>query len=131
MNSKPQTPLEKLTAEKIRIKKETEEQEIKLNRHVTYVQANAGSLFLSFVSSMLFNQSDKKSSKALPAADSGEEAKDAVATNLSFADFIPFTKLLIPAVWEISKPILISWSIKKATSVVAGLFSRKKDSKKH
>lgn len=130
MNSKPQTPLEKLTAEKIRIKKETKEQEIKLNQHVTYVQANAGSLFLSFFSSMLFNQSDKKTSKALP-ADSNGEAKEPVTTNLSFADFIPFTKLLIPAVWEISKPILISWSIKKASSVVTGLFSRKKDSKKH
>lgn len=129
MNSKLQTPLEKLTAEKRRIWQETKEQEIKLNRQITYIQANAGSLFLSYLSSMLFSPNAKKTLPP-PTGTTDGETNEASSANISVADFIPFAKLLLPAVWEIAKPILISWSIKRAGAVVAGLFSRKKQNNK-
>lgn len=130
-NSKPQTPLEKLKAEKERIRQETKEQELRMNQHITYVQSNAGSLLLSFASSMLFPSHAKKNA-ALPSSDNlSVQAGEAGTGKLSLADFLPLTKLLLPTVWEMSKPILISWGIKKATSLASGLFSRKKHKSKN
>ena len=124
MNSKPQTPLEKLTADKNRIKRLTQEQEVKLNEHIVYVQQNAGSLLLSLVSSMLFAPSAKKENKqAIP---TGEQPETIAAGRLSLADFIPVGKLLLPVAWDIAKPILLSWGLKKVTQITTGLFSRKK-----
>jgi len=125
MNSKPQTPLEKLTAEKKRIRQLTQEQEIKLNAHIVYVQQNAGSLLLSFVSSMLFAPPAKKENKEASTQSEGQ-AETTTTESLSFSDFIPVGKLLLPVAWDIAKPILLSWGIKKATQIAAGLFTRKK-----
>lgn len=125
MNSKPQTPLERLTAEKNKIKQLTKEQEIKLNEHIVYVQKNAGSLLLSLVSSMLFAPSAKKENNPAPTP-SGEQPETTSTGSLSLADFIPVGKLLLPVAWDIAKPILLSWGIKKATKIASGLFTRKK-----
>lgn len=124
MNNQPLTPLEKLLAEKSRIRSLTKKQEAKINEHFTYVQANAGNLFLSFISSMLFKPSSKEKKEG---AKSAEATRTEVATEpFSFADLLPMTKLLGPVVWEVTKPILLSWSIKKASTFVAQLFTRKK-----
>jgi len=126
-NSKPLTPLEKLTAEKTRIRLLVNEQEIKMNEHITYAQANAGSLFLSFLSSMLFTQSDRKASQAeTNSPDGSTPASTPSSTPFSFADLLPLSKLLIPVAWDVAKPILLSWGIKRASAILAGLFTRKK-----
>ncbi|MDD4516312.1 hypothetical protein [Massilibacteroides sp.] len=125
MNNKPQTPLEKLKTEKKRILALTKEQENKLNEHVAYVQTNAGTLFLSFISSMLFRQSEKKQDQTT-SAPSDKNAGNSLSEQLSLADFLPLTKMLIPVAWDIAKPIFISWGIKKAGSIIGKLFSRKK-----
>jgi hypothetical protein len=124
-NNKQQTPLEILTAEKKRIRQLTKEQEVKINEHVTYMQANAGSLFLSFLSSLLFNSSAKNEEQA-QASTSDEVQTDSLATAFSIADLLPLTKLFVPVAWNVVKPILISWGIKKAGNLLAGLFVRKK-----
>lgn len=97
-----------------------------MNEHVAYVQANAGSLLLSTLSSMLFKPSSTKETQTSP--DSSEEKTEgtSLAGNLSFADFLPLGKVLLPVAWDVAKPILISWGIKKAGTIVTGLFSRKK-----
>lgn len=126
MNNKPQTPLEKLTAEKIRIKQLTKEQEAKLNDHFVYIQTNAGSLFLSAVSSMLFAPSAKKESNPASASSPGKQPETGAMENFTLADFLPLGKLLLPVAWDIAKPILLSWGIKKVTRMATGLFARKK-----
>lgn len=121
----PQTPLEKLTAEKIKIRRLVKEQETKLNEHIVYVQANAGSLLLSFVSSILFAPSSKKENTKETDPSEKETASN-MPGNLSLIDFLPISKLLLPVAWDIAKPILLSWGIKKVTRMATGLFARKK-----
>lgn len=123
-NSKIQTPTEKLLAEKNRVKQLLQKQETTLNGHITYIQANAGSLLLTFVSSMLFSPS-KKDGQAKTTNAEGENAGTA-SEPLSFADFLPLTKLMLPVAWDIARPILMAWGIKKAKVWASKLFTRKK-----
>lgn len=125
MNSKPLTPLQKLTAEKNRIKQLTKEQEAKLSEHYNYVQSNAGSLLLSFVSSMLFSKSSSKDTDSTVET-SNQDTNNEPASSLSFSDLIPMSKLLLPMVWEIAKPMLLSWGIKKVSQFTASFFTRRK-----
>ncbi|MDD2437478.1 MAG: hypothetical protein PHG27_07595 [Massilibacteroides sp.] len=124
-NNRQQTPLEILTAEKKRIRQLAKEREVKINEHVAYMQANAGNLFLSFLSSMLFSSSSDKE-EHVQTSTSGDRPTDVLTTAFSFADLLPLIKIFIPIAWNVVKPILVSWSIKKAGSFIAGLFAPKK-----
>lgn len=124
-NSKHQTPTEKLRIEKCRVSRLLKEQEATINAHVSYVQDNAGRLFLSFISSMLFNPSSGKSGQ-LKTVDTEKRGSKTASEPLSFADFVPLTKLMIPIAWDIAKPVLLSWGIKKAGTLLSGIFTRKK-----
>lgn len=124
-NNKPQTPTEKLTAEKNKVSQLLKEQERTINAHVVYIQDNAGSLLLSFVSSMLFSPSSKKDAQA-GTSDADAKTPGIPSEPLSLADFLPVAKLMLPVAWDLARPILISWGIKKAGALFSGLFTRKK-----
>jgi len=134
VRNKPLTPLEKLLAEKIDIEEKCHMQEKKLNEDFAYIQDNVTGLILSSVSSLLFppKKTIKKADQQLshsgqyPSLISGDEENDTKSSSLSISDYITITKSLLPVAWEVLKPIIITWGIKKAKSILFGLFAGKK-----
>jgi len=115
-----QTPFEKLLAEKERIRKHSRQQEHKLNEDLSYLQDNAGSLLLSGVSSLLFSGSaTAKKNKALPASEQSP-AVHAPTASLGLADFLPIGKMMIPVLWELAQPLIITWCIRRLKKVFSG-----------
>ena len=120
---KTMTPFELLIAEKADIKDKCRKQEEKLNEDFTYIRKNASGLLLSGLSSLFFSSGnngvkDKKTSV------SNSNAKKNVAYSIS--DYMNIAKGLLPVAWDVIQPIIITWSINKAKSLLWGLFSKKK-----
>ena len=127
MNNR-QTPLERLIAEKQRLKERSVDQERKLGKDFAYIQANAGSLLLSGLSALLF-PGPKGESKGKQAAAPVPGAPQP-ALSLGLTDYLSIAKGLLPIAWEVAQPLLMSWGIKKTRKWIVSLFSRKKaDSK--
>lgn len=124
------TPLEILQAEKERIQQECFIKETDLNNHFCYIQQNAGTLLLSGISSLLFprNKTNQKKSNANKTQLSLQTTGQPTATNstLSIKDLMGLGKALLPAAWEVVQPILISWGMRKMTTWVSNLFTKKK-----
>lgn len=118
------TPLQKLISEKERVRNQCKQQEEKLSAQFGYFQNNAGSILVSGLSSLLFPKS--KSSPAQANSDLQQkesEANQSIALGLS--DYLSIAKSMMPALWDIARPILISWGIARARSVVMKLFHKK------
>lgn len=124
---KPLTPIEKLLADKVDIEAKCRIQEQKLNEDFTYIQNNAYGLLLSGISTLLFpprNPSSKNEKLSLPA--SGNDTHEAKNSPISISDYLSIAKGLMPVVWEIAQPLLLTWGIGKAKSLLHGLFAKKK-----
>ena len=116
-----QTPLEKLLAEKERIRQQSRQQEQKLNEDLSYLQDNAGSLLLSGISSLLFSGSaTAKKSKALLPASVQSQAVHTPMASLGLADFLPIGKMMIPVLWELAQPLIITWCIRRLKKAFSG-----------
>lgn len=121
-----QTPLEKLTSDKLRLQEACRAQAAKLNDDLSYIQENAGSLLLSGLSSLLFPGPKAATKKEGPGPKpSPQPRQSSLALNAS--DYLSIAKGMIPVAWEVAQPLLMSWGIKKAKKWLAGLFSRKKE----
>lgn len=119
-----QTPLEKLISEKQRIQQQCVLQEQKLNDEFLYIQDNAGNLLLSGVSALLFPGTKTKSKTTdtnLPAT------AEASPVSLGFAEYLAVVQNLLPVAWDVVRPLLITWGMRKAqTWIVGKLFKKKK-----
>jgi hypothetical protein len=134
---KPLTPIEKLLKDKIELREKCRVQEKKLCDDFAYIRDNASSLLLSGVSSLLFSSRNatKRNGKL-----SGEDEHNAVENMaiesdasgrhapILVSDLFALSKTLWPVVWEIAQPILITWGVRKASSLFLGLFFKKKKS---
>lgn len=118
-----QTPLEKLISDKERIRKQCAIQEEKLNDDFNYIQNNAGKLLLSAFTAILFpnnksENADKTSIQAVPAEP---------IQPIGLSDYISIAKGMMPVLWDVAKPLLITWGIKKVQHIfVNALFKKKK-----
>lgn len=120
-----QTPLEKLTSEKKMIKELCRVQEEKLNTNVQYIQQNGGKLLLSGLISAILpntkssdkNESDQPSS---PLSSLAEMALGGASNILSPG------KGILPLVWGIAQPFVLTWGIKGFKKLLRGIFVRKK-----
>lgn len=120
-NNNTLTPLEKLIFEREQITKQCRKQEEKLNGHVVYLQQNAGSLLLSGLSSLLFPKTSAvpvKSATVQPS--SGNQTM-----TLGISDYLSIAKEMMPVLWDVAKPLLVSWGVKKARTVFLGFFRKK------
>jgi hypothetical protein len=113
------TPLEKLQVEKERVRHLLQQQEHKLNEDLSYLQENAGVVLLSGLTSFLFPGSKGSKKKALP-ADKQSQAVQAPMASYGFADFLSIGKMMIPVLWEIMQPLIITWGIRKLKTAFAG-----------
>jgi hypothetical protein len=119
-----QTPLEKLLADKELIRQQCRQQEQKLNEAFMYIQENTGSLLLSGLSALLFSGSSaSKKAKALPASG------NAPTVSLGFADVLSIGKSMMPVIWEIAQPMIITWCIKKVQKIIVQTFQSSKKTK--
>jgi hypothetical protein len=91
-------------------------QEQKLEEDFSHIRENAGSLLLSGFTGLLFSgpkTAKKTNASALPAtAVSGQPDPFKLANILSIG------KELLPAAWEIARPLIFAWGIKKITNLI-------------
>ena len=118
------TPLERLLHEKQRVTEACELRKIKLNADCAYIQAHAGSLLLSGLSSLLFPGGNKKQeAKASPY----QTAATSTAMPLGWGDLLAVGKSLLPVAWEVAQPLIMTWGIKKVRKWFSRLLFSKKE----
>lgn len=123
-----QTPLEKLISDRQRIQKECAMQEQKLNDDFSYIQENAGNLLLSGMSAILFPNSKTKSKSTDPNQPSSSVPATPTAP-LGFSDLISVAQSLLPVAWDVARPLLMTWGIRKAQAWILNTLFRKKKKK--
>ena len=121
--NKQQTPLEQLISDKNRLQERCLLQEQKLNADFTYIQENAASLLVSGFSALVFPKQKQASPNTQQTAYS--KAGDEI-TSFGLTDILSLGKSMMPVALDILKPILISWGIKKAGSVLSKVLFKKK-----
>ena len=136
-----QTPLEILLTDKERIRQQCRQQEQKINEGIAYLNTNAGSLLISSVSSLLFSGSGtrKKHSYNYPHSEgtggssfkknfvSPSTERSQTTALLSLADYLSIGKMMIPVLWEIAQPLLITWGIRKIKKTISNAFTGKSE----
>ena len=111
------TPQEKLQARKTCLQKQCRIQEQKLEEDFAHIRENSGSLFLSGVSWLIATAGSKVTSKAasLPSSSQKTVATQPSEHVFGLSGFLPSVKELWPVAWEIIRPYLISWGIRRMT----------------
>ncbi|RHJ92608.1 hypothetical protein [Parabacteroides bouchesdurhonensis] len=122
---KIQTPLEKLISDKERIQKQCRIQEQKLNGDFSYIQENAGSLLLSGISYLLFPGS-KSTTKSNTTTNTNTEVARQTGLSLELSDYLSIGKNMLPLLWDIAQPFIMTWGIKKAKNIISNIFTKKK-----
>lgn len=121
-NNNQPTPLEILISEKEQIRIKCRLQEQKLNDDFSYIQQNSGNLLLSGLSSLLFPSRKSESSSEAAKTESREESPSII---LGLSDYLSMVKGLLPVVWDIVRPVLITWGIARARSFFFKILHRK------
>ncbi|MDR2914893.1 MAG: hypothetical protein LBV74_08700 [Tannerella sp.] len=125
--NRPLTPIEQLFADKIDIKAKCRIQEKKLNEDFEYIKDHASGLLLSGISSLLFSSGGSKNkSEKHSVPHTGENKHSPDNSPLSVSDFLSVAKSMAPVAWDIIQPLILTWGINKAKSLLFGLFSKKK-----
>ncbi len=129
--SKRQTPKEKLLAEKERIRKECERLERGFNEDLIYIQENIGSIALSSVKSMIFPSSKQKEDKQHIATKgiAQNAVRGGIENTSERIDYLGIVKEMFPFAWDIAKPFIITWAVRKAQLLMRKAFSSKKRKK--
>ena len=118
IQNKPLTPLEKLISDKERIRKQCVIQEQKLNDDFSYIQENAGSLLISGFTTLLFPNTKTESTETATASQP--------VTPIGFSDYLSIAQGLLPVAWDVIRPFLLTWGIRKAQSWFTNLLFKKK-----
>lgn len=121
-NNNPQTPLEKLISDKRRIRQQCVIQEQKLSDDFSYIQENAGSLLLSGVTTLLFPNSKSTKKECAPAP----AKNDTPLASLGISDYLGIAQGILPMVWDVARPFMITWGIRKAQNWITHLLFKKK-----
>jgi len=96
--------------------------ESKLNANCAYIQQNMGGLLVSSLTSFVFSpkkqEGENLTASDMPALPVG---------GLALSDYLSIGKSMLPHLWVIAKPVLISWGIGKVQSLlIHKLFGKKK-----
>lgn len=119
------TPLEILISNRQQLQAKCEKQKQLLNEDFTYIQENAGSLLLSGVSSLLFPPSKGKNANA--ETKQTKQTTGVPAVSLGLSDYFSVAQSLVPVAWDVVRPLLTAWGLKKVqTWAIKKLFSKKK-----
>ncbi|MDR2384394.1 MAG: hypothetical protein LBD80_01840 [Tannerella sp.] len=121
--------IEKLLHDKAQLEALIEVYEKKLGKDFVYIRNNSSSLIISGFTSILFPASDKsKKDKEKPALSSGKDIKKtSLEKPITFFDWLIIGKRLVPIVWEIAQPFVLTWCINTAKGLIAKIFTKKKN----
>ena len=108
--NKQQTPLEKLISNRLQLQAKCDIQKQKLNEHFSYIQENAGNLFLSGISSLLFSPSKEK--KSGTETNYSKQTSEVSTASLGFSDYISVVQSLLPMAWDVARPLLTAWGMR-------------------
>ena len=97
------TPIQVLTCEKQRLIRRCDQQEQLVGEHLNYIQQNAGSLIIHGVKSILF--------PPIPLSKSSPTSYQ--NTNIGLDSYLSQIKGYMPLLWEVTRPLLVSWGINK------------------
>ena len=122
IQNKPLTPLEKLISDKERIRKQCVIQEQKLNDDFSYIQENAGSLLISGFTTLLCPNTKSKKTESTETATTASQP----VTPIGFSDYLSIAQGLLPVAWDVVRPFLLTWGIRKAQSWFTNLLFKKK-----
>ena len=122
IQNKPLTPLEKLISDKERIRKQCGIQEQKLNDDFSSIQENAGSLLISGFTTLLFPNTKSKKTESTETATTASQP----VTPIGFSDYLSIAQGLLPVAWDVVRPFLLTWGIRKAQSWFTNLLFKKK-----
>ena len=122
IQNKPLTPLEKLISDKERIRKQCVIQEQKLNDDFSYIQENAGSLLISGFTTLLFPNTKSKQTESTETATTASQP----VTPIGFSDYLSIAQGLLPVAWDVVRPFLLTWGIRKAQSWFTNILFKKK-----
>ena len=122
IQNKPLTPLEKLISDKERIRKQCVIQEQKLNDDFSYIQENAGSLLIAGFTTLLFPNTKSKKTESTETATTASQP----VTPIGFSDYLSIAQGLLPVAWDVVRPFLLTWGIRKAQSWFTNLLFKKK-----
>ncbi|MDR0429919.1 MAG: hypothetical protein LBH58_05510 [Tannerellaceae bacterium] len=100
---KKQTPLEKLQSDKLQAKMRNRKAAQRLNDNFVYIQNKGGRILFSSITS----------SKTKP----------------GLGDVLDIGAVILPRLWGIAKPVLLTWGIGKIQSLVLGKLLEKKKNK--
>lgn len=120
--NKPLTPLEQLISDKERIRKQCVIQEQKLNDDFSYIQENAGSLLISGFTTLLFPNTKSKKTESTKTATTASQP----VLPIGISDYLSIAQGLLPAAWDVVRPFLLTWGIRKAQSWFTNLLFKKK-----
>lgn len=109
MSRNRQTPIERLQAEKLQVGIRCREQEEKLNGHWEYIRDHSGSLLLSGIVTLFFPSHRSETSRT--STDNSEASGSAL-------------KSMLPIIWSMVKPIVISWLLAKAGDLIRNIFTK-------
>jgi len=123
----PLTPIEQLLADKDFVEAQCSIREKKLQDDFEYIHHNATSLLFSGLTTLLFSSGSTKRKPETQSVALNYDRQPAQSANLlSLSDLFVVAQKMLPVVWEIVQPMLISWGIKKVKSLIFGLFTKKK-----
>ena len=122
IQNKPLTPLEKLISDKERIRKQCVIQEQKLNDDFSYIQENAGSLLISGFTTLLFPNTKSKKTESTETATTASQP----VPPIGFSDYLSIAQGLLPVAWDVVRPFLLTWGIRKAQSWFTNILFKKK-----
>ena len=120
----PLSPIEQLLADKSNVEAQCSLQEKKLQDDFEYIHQNASSLLFAGLTSLFFSSGQSKNKPESQSLALHHPKQD--IEPLSVTDLFQVAKKMLPVVWEIVQPLLINWGIKKAKSLIIGLFTKKK-----
>jgi len=119
-----QTPIERLISNKSRIKFESKVRENRMNDNFQYLQKNSGKLIVSGVTSAIFPGSKSSETRMSKPSSLPSTLADIALGGVS--TYLTAGKGIIPMVFNVAKPLLITWGIKGAKKLLKNIFKRKK-----
>ncbi|MDR0700024.1 MAG: hypothetical protein LBG28_12560 [Tannerella sp.] len=117
---KPLSPVEQLLNDRRNIEAQCRKQEQKLAEDFACLRDNASRLLFPALSSLLFSSGGfgkKTNTDAI-----GNDNRNRTTTPFATSAYFAVVRDLLPTVWNIIRPMLITWGINKAKSLIYDLF---------
>jgi len=117
------SPLERLQAEQRRLKTECRIKEDKLNKDFRYIHENATSILFSGLSYLFFGGKQKSDNTKATLIDNSNTK----SIHIGISDYLSIGRSMLPSLWNIAKPMLITWGIRGAKNWLLNRFLRQKN----